>query len=243
MGDWGCNSNTTAIVNNIIDRKIQLVIGLGDFSYRPTADCWLNMIHPIENITKIVIGNHEDFTYGAIKRQNGNTVPYTNRDPSLLNQYLKHFGLTKEYYSFNYHNIHFLVLASYLPPSESDQQAGFVQRDLEGASTNPSINWIVVCFHHPIYTSPGFIDAHRTFRDFYQPLFDRYGVDLVLEGHNHNYQRSYPLEYNSSNSITLQPLGDHGGEPLITSTEKYNYTNPRGEIYVIVGTGGKDHLV
>jgi hypothetical protein len=53
-------------------------------------------------------------------------------------------------------------------------------------------------------------------------------VDLVLQGHEHNYQRSYPLKYNINNS----------SNPIITDTDTHNYTNPQGRIFVIVGTAG-----
>ncbi len=87
--------------------------------------------------------------------------------------------------------------------------------------------------HIPLYTSPNTC-AERTcagdksLRDTYHTLFDKYGVDLVLEGHVHNYQRSYPIKYNQQDP----------SKPFITSSSKNTYNNPVGEIYAIVGTGG-----
>jgi hypothetical protein len=52
----------------------------------------------------------------------------------------------------------------------------------------------------------------------------------VLAGHVHNYERTYPLTYNSQNP----------SNPTITSCDKSTYTNPDGEIYAIVGTGGEN---
>ena len=68
-------------------------------------------------------------------------------------------------------------------------------------SQNKSIDWIVVYVYRPMYTSPTVHPAREPLRDSYHPLFDMYGVDLVLQGHNHNYQRSYPLRYNATNFI------------------------------------------
>ena len=48
-----------------------------------------------------------------------------------------------------------------------------------------------------------------------------------MEGHTHNYQRSYPIKYNP----------DNPSNPIITNTHKNNYTDPEGQIYAIVGTG------
>ncbi|MDQ3903561.1 MAG: hypothetical protein M3247_07975, partial [Thermoproteota archaeon] len=47
-GDWGCNDNTKMTVNNLINKNPELVIGLGDYSYQSTADCWLTIIDPID---------------------------------------------------------------------------------------------------------------------------------------------------------------------------------------------------
>ena len=100
-------------------------------------------------------------------------------------------------------------------------------------STNSSVNWIIVIIHEPMYNSPYYEVAGTNLNlvEIYQPLFDKYGVDLVLSGDVHNYQRSYPLRYNPDNSSI----------PIITSTEKNNYTDsttPSGQIYVTAGTGG-----
>ena len=66
------------------------------------------------------------------------------------------------------------------------------------------------------------------FRIIYHPLFDKYGVDLVLQAHNHNYQRSYPLIYNYSNPRN----------PAIGVASNNTYLDPPGQIYLVVGTGG-----
>jgi hypothetical protein len=60
VGNWGCNSNTKSTVTNIQDKKPERIIGLGDYSYAPTATCWLSTINPIKSITRINIGNQEN---------------------------------------------------------------------------------------------------------------------------------------------------------------------------------------
>ena len=51
-GDWGCTSHTTDTVNNILDKSPELVLALGDYSYREDpVDCWLEIIQPIDGIT------------------------------------------------------------------------------------------------------------------------------------------------------------------------------------------------
>jgi hypothetical protein len=59
-GDWGCTDDTIDTVNNILGKSPELILGLCDYSYEDTADCWFDIIQPIDNLIEIVIGNHED---------------------------------------------------------------------------------------------------------------------------------------------------------------------------------------
>jgi hypothetical protein len=66
-------------------------------------------------------------------------------------------------------------------------------------------------------------------RNTYHPLFEQYGVDLVLQGYNHNYERTYPIKFNNTGLTN----------PIETSTNTTFYKDPDGEIFATVGTGGK----
>jgi hypothetical protein len=55
-GDWGCSKNTEKTVKLAQSMNPQLLLALGDYSYEKTATCWLNLIKPVESITKINIG-------------------------------------------------------------------------------------------------------------------------------------------------------------------------------------------
>ncbi len=208
-GDWGCNDNTKMTVNNLRNKNPELVLGLGDYSYQSTADCWLTIIDPIDQKMKVSIGNHDDIS------------------SSLLSQYMSHFNISKQYYSFNYQNAHFLVLST--EQINDSSQYSFAKSDLSIAASNPNIEWIIVYMHKPLYSSPGMHGGQTTMRRLYHPLFDKYGVDIVLYGHNHAYERSYPIKYNTANPSA----------PIITSSSKGSYTDPQGEIFVTIGTGGQ----
>jgi hypothetical protein len=159
----------------------------------------------------ISIGNHDD------------------ADSEGFDGYMDYFGISQPYYSFNHENAHFLVLDTDRNPySSGSAQYNFAENDLQSASQNPDIDWIIVYFHRPPYTSPSSSSASTSVRDPYHPLFDKYGVDLVFTGHNHNYQRTFPLNYNPSDPE----------DPTVTSTNTNDYTNPQGAIFAIVGTGG-----
>jgi hypothetical protein len=120
-------------LDNIIDYNPELVLGLGDYSYTTTADCWLDIIEPINDKMKIAIGNHEHIIYD---RAYGND---SYRSPSLLNEYMNHFSLTKQYYSFNHQNVRFLVMSTEVPFSKDSEQYDFVKNDLEESYTNSTI--------------------------------------------------------------------------------------------------------
>lgn len=212
-GDWGCTPNAISTVNNMVGKGIELNLGLGDYSYNSTADCWLDIIQPIFNKTRISIGNND-----------------------VIPEYMNVFNLTKQYYSFDVQNVHFLAMSTELKnePDKRDQLK-FVRNDLNKTSSNPAIDWIIVYFHRQAYTSlitdgTGGVDrADNTTRDKYHPLFDKYNVDIVLQAHNHNYERSYPLNYNKVNP----------DNPIKVSNETNNYySDLSGPIFVTVGTGG-----
>jgi acid phosphatase len=61
----------------------------------------------------------------------------------------------------------------------------FLENELK-ATKQP---WKIVVMHKPLYTSPSTHPEEKALADELQPLFDKYGVDLVIYGHNHNYER------------------------------------------------------
>lgn len=220
-GDWSCTPNTKNTVNSIVNNNPELVLGLGDYAYRNDAACWLEVIKPIENKMKIAIGNHDDKKY-----VNGIEVASKER----LDEYMKKFNLTAQFYSFDYQNVHFLAMSTEDSYEKGSMQYRFVDNDLKKAGSNNSIDWIVVFYHRIAYTSPGTVGSIVDFRDIYHPLFEKYDVDVVLQSHTHNYQRSFPISYNAANS----------SNPIITDNDISNYTDPNGQIFAIVGTGGSN---
>ena len=210
VGDFGCGSNAEETVKNVQEKAPERFLALGDFSYTDTADCWLEIIEPVDQITRIVIGNHEV------------------KSTPLLDDYMSYFGLAEQFYSFDHQNIHFLVMSTEEAYSEGSAQYNFVKADLSKAASSPNIDWIVVALHRYPYSSPGVTQVEEDLRDIYHPLFQQYEVNLVLSAHEHNYQRTYPLRFNS-----LDP-----SNPIITDTHEITYRNPQAPIFVIVGTGG-----
>jgi hypothetical protein len=71
-------------------------------------------------------------------------------------------------------------------------------------------------------------------------LFQKYGIDLVLYGHNHYYERTYPLNYSSDEENDDEDDDDGDSDrAFITTRETTNYLNPDGQIFITIGTGGQ----
>jgi len=197
----------------MVDKKPELVLPLGDLSVDKTATCWLDLISPFDDRLQITFG------YSEVKDGD-----------SKLSQYKKTFGLDNLYYSFDYRHVHFVVMSTLSDFAITSDQYKFIEKDLQEASANNNIDWIVVTNYGPFYSSPSKHPAKNDIRNIYHPLFDKYGVDLVLQGHNHNYQRTYPVTFNPSKQ----------SNPVVTNQFTTGYQGSKdGVVYAIVGTAGE----
>jgi hypothetical protein len=214
VGDFGCSQNTKKTINNIEEKKPELVLPLGDLSYQSTADCWFDAMSPLKGKIMITLGFHD-----------------VNDGGSKLQQYEKSFGVDKQYGSFDYRHVHFVTMASESKFDKGSAQFKFINEDLKKASENKDVEWIVVTTYGPFYTSPSTHKAEKDLRDIYHPIFEKYNVDLVLQAHNHNYQRTFPISYNSA--------GD-SSEPIVTNQNTTGFNNHTdGTVFALVGTGGE----
>jgi Calcineurin-like phosphoesterase. len=204
-GDFGCSTNAQNTVESIVQREPELVLPLGDLSYHSSADCWFDITSPLKGKMMVTLGYH-DTQDGAAK----------------MNQYINSFQLNKPYYSYDYKKVHFLIMASQSDYNEGSDQYNFVVQDLEKASQNKDIEWTVVTSYGPFYTSPSTHKAEKDLRDIYHPIFEKYNVDLVLQAHNHNYQRTYPISYNSA--------GD-SSEPILTNQKLQDITTTHTALF------------
>ena len=99
---------------------------------------------------------------------------------------------TEAYYSFDYGNMHFICLDS----DETDRSAdGAMMTWLKADLAANDKEWVIAFWHHPPY-SKGSADSDEQWgsillRQNAVPILERYGVDLVLTGHSHSYERSY----------------------------------------------------
>jgi hypothetical protein len=216
-GDYGCDSKTRQTVEGMEDEDPDLVLALGDLSEVKDSDCFFDIISNLDDDGRFKVALGEDDT---------ESVRY--RD------YIRHFDLKNPFYSFDYQNVHFLAMSTgkgtVIPYVNGSEQYQFINDDLSKAANNPNIDWIIVYGYRPFYTSPTIHPANENLRETYPPLFEKYGVDLVITAHNHNYQRSYPLVYNI----------EHSREPIVKDVNVSHYNSPGVPIYVGVGTAGNN---
>jgi len=117
-------------------------------------------------------------------------------------------GLEETCYFTDVQGVRFISLDSYMV-EESDEYLRKQKMWMENVlKTNPG-KWTVVVFHHPIF-SPKSTRDNKRMRDTFTPLFDRYKVDLVLQGHDHTYARGM-------SKIPMQRKGDRSGTMYVVS--------------------------
>lgn len=104
-------------------------------------------------------------------------------------------------YAFRYANVAFISLdandASYEITANTGYTAGaqdqWLRATLAGLRADRSVDFIVVQFHHCAYCTNAVHASDGGVRDRWGSLFDEFGVDLVVNGHNHSYERTHPL--------------------------------------------------
>ncbi len=250
LGDSGTASAQAAAVRDAYttfngNRLTDVWLMLGDNAYSAGTDAEYQTavfdFYPTylrNNVLWPTIGNHD--------AASGSAGPYLNI--FSLPQNAEAGGVasgTERYYSFDYANIHFICLDS----ATSSRAIGgamynWVEADLQATMQD----WIIVFFHHPPYTK----GSHNSdvegdlieMRQNFNPLLEQYGVDLVLCGHSHGYERSFLLDghYGSSATFTAAMKLD-GGDGRSDGSGVYQkpagHPSHEGVVYTVAGSSGQ----
>jgi hypothetical protein len=119
---------------------------------------------------------------------------------------------------------------SYVRGYSGGAQKAWLESELALARGDRRIDWVVVVMHQvAISTVDQFNGADLGIRQEWVPLFDKYGVDLVVCGHEHHYERSHPIRGQQVNA-TLTPI------PTATATDVIDTT--KGTVHMVIGGGG-----
>jgi hypothetical protein len=145
------------------------------------------------------------------------------------------------WYAFTVGSVHVISIAnddvvyqdggnSYVRAYSEGAQKAWLEKALAAARANHGVDWIVVCMHQvAISTVDKFNGADLGIREEWVPLFDKYGVDLVVCGHEHHYERSHPIRGQESNA-TLTPVAAATATDVIDTT--------KGTVHMVIGGGG-----
>lgn len=266
MGDMGDNSaNQLAVRNAYLNfngtNYTDAWLLLGDNAYENGLDNeyqtnFFNMYQG--NLTKNHVlwpspGNHDYANSSA--RQADHNIPYYSIFSLPANGQAGGVASnTEAFYSYNYGNIHFVSLDSYGWETGNTRlydtlgpQMTWLKQDL-AANTQ---QWTVIYFHHPPYTKTSHNSDTETelinMRQRVVRIFERYGVDMVLSGHSHGYERSFLINGHYDLESTYNPAT----HALSTSSAKYdgtansctyfkNSTDTRnGIVFVVAGSAGQ----
>jgi len=205
---WGDSRSRAAICKRIAERILKTGVAIcvhtGDLvaAGRELRYWQTDLFEPARDLLARcsifpVVGNHE---LGGRGKIDGYTI------------FRNFFSLpgNEVWYSFDYGGVHFCILDS--NNYNNSKQYDWARKDL----TASKARWKVVAFHHPLYCA-GSHDSHVRMRRKYAALFAEAGVDLIVTGHDHNYQRTKPIRQ------VFAPNGDKpywhivtggGGAPL-----------------------------
>ena len=150
---------------------------------------------------------------------------------------------SESFYSFDYGDIHLICLNSHdIDRSPNGAMARWLVRDLAATRSR----WIIGFWHHPPYTKGTHdSDIERQLvemRKFIMPIMENGGVDLVLSGHSHIYERSMLIDgaYSTPTTAKGVVLDDGDGNPQGDGAYlKSGQITPRnGTVAVVTGHGG-----
>ena len=236
FGDQGVTYDAIALANLIRAQKPAFHLHAGDLAYANSSgdglitdsydpriwDSFLtqNELFAASIPWQAVVGNHE-------------MEPWYS--PDGYGGFFQRFAQPVEdqaYYSFTYGNVAFVALDANDVTYEFKANFGYsdgaqtkwLSRQLAAFRADKGIDFIVVYFHECAYSTTEEHASDGGVRAAWTPLFDQYSVDLVINGHNHVYERTDPLR--AGKVTTAAPTGATVNTPA------------QGTTYVVAGSSG-----
>lgn len=200
-------------------------VGMGDrnqYAVAKTISCYFDAnpfslalltgdnIYDVGEITKI--NSTFEIPYQDLLKQEvrfyaaiGNHDILTNNGIDQINY--QDFNMQGRYYTFTRKNVQFFALDTN-PEAPWREQLSWLETNL-AKSIQP---WKIVFGHHPVYSS-GQHGTNLKLIERLTPLFERYGVQLYLNGHDHNYERTLPIKHTTyltcgAGGAELRPVGE-----------------------------------
>jgi len=221
FGDSGDGSDDQlALLEQMPTVGYELMLHVGDIAYQSGTFAEFDQNHfaiyheLLRHVALFPVpGNHEYVTDDA--------APY---------RAIFHLPNNERYYSFDRGDVHFVGLDT--------EQVGNTQRDWLDADLKKSDKrWKVAYLHRPPYSS-GEHGSDLKVRDTFAPVFEKYGVDLVIAGHDHHYERMKP-----QNGVAYVLTGGGGGGTRPASGDDFTAFAEDVIHYVYVTIDGDELLL
>lgn len=207
FGDHGMSDYSRMTVQRVLERSPDFFLLAGDLSYaNGDQSKWSPYFDLLEPLTARVpmmaaAGNHEDEDNGGLAYKSRTTHPGAGT-----------------YYAFDYNNVHFIISTAgcLINDGTLAQELLFLEAQLAQAALRRAagqIDYIAVVQHFTTWTDEeGRSPSNPTLVALEEHLLVRYGVDLLLNGHDHEYQRSVPFAYGTPNPLGyVQVINGVGG--------------------------------
>ncbi|MEN3001382.1 MAG: metallophosphoesterase family protein [Armatimonadota bacterium] len=213
FADHGTTRYSVQNSRNVLRHNPTFHFIAGDLSYangrQPIWDTYLEQLEVLAARIPVMVcfGNHENERIGEQR------IGYIAAETRFA---MPNRG---QYYAFTIGHARFVAFNS----NERDDEAQYawLERTLQQARADRAIRWLIVFAHHPLYGSTRRRGNNPAMIRRFQPLFDRHRVDLVIHGHDHVYERMYPMRNNRA---------------VIRSGNRYR--QGAGVVYVTCGGGG-----
>jgi hypothetical protein len=274
------NGYQTFLTNNSIDAADAWLL-LGDNAYNVgnTTEYSNSFFAPYDGNTKQILRNHKLYPSPGNHDYNNAGIAGTTDRRARTWHYFSCFTTPQNaecggvastkpnYYSFDIGNIHFLSLDSWgLEQTDTDSWMGSVSATtvmknwIAADLLANTKKWIVAYWHHPPYTKGSHNSDTETelvqIRASINVFLETKGVDLVISGHSHAYERSYLLRNftgnwntfiagtHAANSSSAKWNGTAGSAPYkYNTTDVLNPVTPlnHGTVYVVAGNSGANN--
>jgi Predicted phosphohydrolases len=179
-----------------------------------------------------VVGNHEVLNKNST---NFNAKNFTDRFDLPVEQDTGAPDGTV--YSFDYGNTHIAVMNTQCGSDNLKKQGNWLRNDMSKSNKT----WKIVALHRGPY---GATYNTTDIREAWTPIFDELGIDLVLQGHDHNYVRSYPMKNGAvvkSGKGTIYMVGNSGGVKFYPQKSRFWQAvdlQPKMKMYIAVTVSG-----